>query len=68
MLLYANIKILGTTKRMSHKKALKRVDTDPIAKTKRRAKGLQIQAERKDMAPADLATEIVTAWLRKRGY
>ena len=36
--------------------------------TKRRAKGLQIQAERKDMAPADLATEIVTAWLRKRGY
>ena len=68
------IKILGTTKRMSHKKALKRAKELTLQKkirfelTKRRAKGLQIQAERKDMAPADLATEIVTAWLRKRGY
>ena len=46
---------------MSHKKALKRAKELTLQKkirfelTKRRAKGLQIQAERKDMAPADLA-------------
>ncbi len=68
------IKILGTTKRMSHNKALKRAKELTLQKkirfelTKRRAKGLKIQAEHKDMEPAELATEIVTTWLRKRGY
>ena len=53
-------------------KARKRVDTaekDPIRADKKTCKRIANTSERKDMAPADLATDrlLQHAWLRKRG-
>lgn len=68
------LRALAMSPRSSHKILLKRARNLRIQRniafklSKRQAKGLIIQSRRKELTPQELANDIVTGWLKKKGY